>query len=152
MVLSFMYATQVLQYFSLQLENCLIFVSITYLVVHNVSPEKKYIFTNTFFCCIITARPRDTRPQVVRALQIHGFQLKHGDLSLCLVETRILSRFSVKICVSWKLWGFCLNFVRIFWSRNDCEKWLRKIHFEIPPCKKVFIFVTELIIWGKKPF
>ena len=45
MGLSFMYATQVLQYFSLQVENCLIFVSITYLAVHNVS-SKKIIFDN----------------------------------------------------------------------------------------------------------
>ena len=78
MGLSFMYATQVLQYFSLQVENCLIFVSITYLAVHNVSSKKNYILTNTFFLQfinIITARPRDTWPQVVRDLQIHGFQL-----------------------------------------------------------------------------
>ena len=79
MGLSFMYATQVLQYFSLQVENCLIFVSITYLAVHNVSSKKNYILTNTFlflqFMNIITARPLDTRPQVVWALQIHSFQL-----------------------------------------------------------------------------
>ena len=77
MGLSFMYATQVLQYFSLQVENCLIFVSITYLAVHNVSSKKNYILTNPFlqFMTMITARPQDTRPQVVRALQIHGFQL-----------------------------------------------------------------------------
>ena len=79
MGLSFMYATQVLQYFSLQVENCLIFVSITYLAVHNVSSKKNYILTNTFlflqFMNIITAGPLDTRPQVVWSLQIHGFQL-----------------------------------------------------------------------------
>ena len=108
MGLSFMYATQVLQYFSLQVENCLIFVSITYLAVHNVSSKKNYILTNTFLL-YMNIRPRDTRPQVVRALQIHGFQLVPKKfknpliLSLGLAETRILHGFLVKIRVSGKL-------------------------------------------------
>ena len=38
-----------------------------------------------------------------------------------------------------------------FWSKNDGEKWSRKNHFEIPPCGKTVIFVTEFEIWCKTP-
>ena len=31
----------------------------------------------------------------------------------------------------------------IFWPKNDGEKWSRKIYFEIPPCGKMIIFITE---------
>ena len=33
-----------------------------------------------------------------------------------------------------------------FWSKNDGEKWSRKIYFEIPPCGKMVIFITEFVI------
>ena len=33
-----------------------------------------------------------------------------------------------------------------FWPKNDGEKWSRKIYFEIPPCGKMVIFITEFVI------
>ena len=33
-------------------------------------------------------------------------------------------------------------------SKNDGEKWSRKIYFEIPPCGKIVIFITEFVILG----
>ena len=33
-----------------------------------------------------------------------------------------------------------------FWPKNDSEKWSRKIYFEIPPCGKIVIFITEFVI------
>ena len=38
-----------------------------------------------------------------------------------------------------------------FWPKNDGEKWSRKIYFEIPPCGKTVIFVTEFEILCKTP-
>ena len=35
-----------------------------------------------------------------------------------------------------------------FWPKNDDEKWYRKIYFEIPPCGKVVIFITEFVTLG----
>ena len=35
-----------------------------------------------------------------------------------------------------------------FWPINDGEKWSRKIYFEIPPCGKMVIFITEFVILG----
>ena len=35
-----------------------------------------------------------------------------------------------------------------FWPKNDSEKWSRQIHFEIPPCGKMVIFITECVILG----
>ena len=39
---------------------------------------------------------------------------------------------------------FTLN----FWPKNDGEKWSRKNYFEIPPCGKMVIFITEFVILG----
>ena len=36
----------------------------------------------------------------------------------------------------------------IFWPKNDGEKWSKKIYFEIPPCGKIVIFITEFVILG----
>ena len=35
-----------------------------------------------------------------------------------------------------------------FWPKNDGEKWSRKIYFEISPCGKMVIFITEFVILG----
>ena len=35
-----------------------------------------------------------------------------------------------------------------FWPKNDGGKWSRKIYFEIPPCGKIIIFITEFVILG----
>ena len=35
-----------------------------------------------------------------------------------------------------------------FWPKNVGEKWSRKINFEIPPCGKIVIFITEFVILG----
>ena len=37
----------------------------------------------------------------------------------------------------------------LIWPKNDGEKWFRKIYFEIPPCGKMVIFVTEFEKSGK---
>ena len=37
----------------------------------------------------------------------------------------------------------------VFGLKNDGEKWSRKIYFEIPPCGKMVIFVTEFVIFLK---
>jgi len=34
------------------------------------------------------------------------------------------------------------------WPKNDVEKWSTQIHFEIPPCGKMVIFITEFVILG----
>ena len=36
-----------------------------------------------------------------------------------------------------------------FWPKNYGEKWSRKIYFEVPPCGKIVIFVTEFVIFLK---
>ena len=36
----------------------------------------------------------------------------------------------------------------IFGLKNEGEKWPRKIYFEIPPCGKIVIFITEFVILG----
>ena len=33
-----------------------------------------------------------------------------------------------------------------FWPKNDGKKRSRNICFEIPPCEKVVIFITEFVI------
>ena len=35
-----------------------------------------------------------------------------------------------------------------FWPKNDGEKWFRKIYFEIPPCGRIVISFTELVIFS----
>ena len=32
------------------------------------------------------------------------------------------------------------------WPKNDGEKWSRKFFFEIPPCGKIVILITEFVI------
>ena len=49
--------------------------------------------------------------------------------------------FMVKMESVYKITIFGLKMmVKIAWSR--------KIYFEIPPCKKVVIFITEFVIWA----
>ena len=43
--------------------------------------------------------------------------------------------------------GICIQKYS-FWPENDGEKWSRKICFEIPPCEKIVIFITEFVISG----
>ena len=35
-----------------------------------------------------------------------------------------------------------------FYPKNDGEKWSRKIYFEITPCGKMVIFITQFVILG----
>ena len=35
-----------------------------------------------------------------------------------------------------------------FWPKKDGEKWSRKIYFEIPPCGKIVVFITDFVILG----
>ena len=51
--------------------------------------------------------------------------------------------------------GFILKMESVskskFWSKNDGElreKWSRKKYFEIPPCRKTIIFITEFVTFG----
>ena len=47
--------------------------------------------------------------------------------------------------------GFTLKMESVsknFWPKNDGEKWSRKKYFEIPPCAKIVIFITEFVILG----
>jgi hypothetical protein len=40
-----------------------------------------------------------------------------------------------------------------FFSKNDGEKWSKNFYFEIPPCGKKVIFVTEFFILAQNhPF
>ena len=43
--------------------------------------------------------------------------------------------------------GICNQKYHI-WPKNDGEKWSRKNYFEIPPCGKIVIFITEFVILG----
>ena len=43
--------------------------------------------------------------------------------------------------------GICVQKYN-FWPKNDVEKWSRKSYFEIPPCEKTVIFITEFVILG----
>ena len=43
--------------------------------------------------------------------------------------------------------GICIQKCN-FWPKNVGEKWSRKIYFEIPPCGKIVIFITEFVFWG----
>ena len=43
--------------------------------------------------------------------------------------------------------GICVQ-KHNFWPKNDGEKWSRENYFEIPPCRKMVIFVTEFVILG----
>ena len=45
--------------------------------------------------------------------------------------------------------GICVQKYN-FWPKNDGEKWSRKIYFEIPPCGKMVIFITEFVLLGSK--
>ena len=48
--------------------------------------------------------------------------------------------------------GFTLKMESVtknFWPKNEGENWSRKICFEIPPCGKLVIFVTEFLIFLK---
>ena len=38
--------------------------------------------------------------------------------------------------------------IQFFLLRNDVEKWSKKNYFEIPPCGKVVIFITEFVVLG----
>ena len=42
----------------------------------------------------------------------------------------------------------CIGFTL---KMDDGEKWSRKIYFEIPPCWKMVIFITEFEILRKSP-
>ena len=47
--------------------------------------------------------------------------------------------------------GICIQKYN-FWPKNDGEKWSRKICFEIPPCRKIVIFITDFVILGTFDF
>ena len=36
--------------------------------------------------------------------------------------------------------------IKYFRPKNDDEKWSRKNYFEMPPCRKMVIFITEFVI------
>ena len=43
--------------------------------------------------------------------------------------------------------GICIQKYH-FWPKNDGEKWSGKNYFKIPPCGKLVIFITQLVILG----
>ena len=85
-------------------------------------------------CILRTKNKKDCLPKFASDLQPF----------LVIVWLYIITRFT-RLIHTWN--GIC-NQKYHFWPKNDGEKWSRKIYFEIPPCGKIVIFITEFVILG----
>ena len=59
-----------------------------------------------------------------------------------LFGVRIISEAAFLTRPTWLIFTLKMESV----SKNDGEKWSRKIYFEIPPCGKMVMFFTEFVI------